>query len=97
MQNFYEIKSGKTYLQVRVTTRSSKNSVKEIKNGVMQIGVTTIPEDNKANKAIIEIISDVFEVAKSKIEICAGSKSRNKIICIDQEIDLKILEKISLL
>lgn len=63
----------------------------------MQISVTTIPENNKANNAIIEIISDEFDVPKSKISIFAGLKSRNKTVCIENEIDEKFLKKISLL
>ena len=97
MKQFYEIKLGKTYVYLRVTTRSSENGIKGVRDGILQIGVTTIPENNRANNAIIEIISDEFKVPKSKILISAGLKSRNKTVCIEYEIDKKILEKILLL
>ena len=93
MSNFWEIKSDKTYLKVRVTTRASRNALRGIRDDTLLIDVTTIPENNKANEAIIEIISDEFDVPKSKISVIVGAKNRNKTICIEQKIDEKLLEK----
>lgn len=36
--------------------------------------------DGEANKAVIEILAKHFRVAKSQIEIVAGSKSKKKIV-----------------
>ena len=36
--------------------------------------------DGEANKAVIESLAKYFRVAKSQIEIVAGSKSKKKII-----------------
>ena len=93
MPNFWEIKSEQTYLKVRVTTRASKNALRGIRDDMLLIDVTTIPENNKANEAVIEIISDEFDVPKSKISVSAGAKNRNKTICIDKKIDEKFLEE----
>ncbi len=94
MSNFWEIKFEKTYLKARITTRASKNILRTVRDGMLLVDVTTIPENNKANEAVIEIISDKFDVPKSKIFISAGAKSRNKTICIEKKIDEKFLEKL---
>lgn len=36
--------------------------------------------DGEANKALLELISDEFHVAKTQITIVSGAKSRQKII-----------------
>lgn len=36
--------------------------------------------DGEANKALLELISDEFRVAKTQISIVSGAKSREKII-----------------
>ncbi len=36
--------------------------------------------DGEANKALIELISDEFHVAKTQIAIASGAKSRDKVI-----------------
>lgn len=36
--------------------------------------------DGEANKALFELISDEFRVAKTRISIVSGAKSRQKII-----------------
>ena len=36
--------------------------------------------DGEANKALLELISDEFEVPKTQIEIVSGAKSRDKVL-----------------
>lgn len=36
--------------------------------------------DGEANKALLELISDEFRVAKTQISIVSGAKSREKVI-----------------
>ena len=38
--------------------------------------------DGEANKKVVEILADYFDVAKSQIEIISGQKSKRKIINI---------------
>lgn len=45
--------------------------------------VTTIPENGKANDAIVKLISKKYNVAKSKIHFISGEKSHYKIFEID--------------
>lgn len=47
---------------------------------ILKVKVNQPPEDGKANKAVIELLSEYFKVRKSAISIIAGETSRNKII-----------------
>jgi uncharacterized protein (TIGR00251 family) len=70
-------------LAVRVTPRSSKNEITEIQSdGTIKIRLTAPPVDGKANKALIEFLADVLDIAPSKMEIAAGETARDKLIVI---------------
>ena len=44
------------------------------------IGVNAIPEDGKANKEVINVVADYFNVSKSNVKILSGLKSTKKIV-----------------
>lgn len=45
-----------------------------------KVYVTVAPEQGKANKKMIELLSEYFRVPKSQIRIVKGEISRNKIV-----------------
>ena len=47
-----------------------------------KVYVTAPPEKGKANKKMIELLSEYFKVPKSQIRILKGEISRNKIVDI---------------
>lgn len=47
------------------------------------VGVDAPPVDGKSNKRLIEILSELFDVPKSLIEIVQGHTARLKVIQID--------------
>ncbi|MDD5731619.1 MAG: DUF167 domain-containing protein [Patescibacteria group bacterium] len=47
---------------------------------VLRVKVAAPPIEGKANKELINILSEHFDVPKSKISILSGEKSRNKIV-----------------
>lgn len=93
---FYSFKNGMFFINVRVTTRSSKNDIREVKNDELLISVTAVPENNKANIAIIDLISKKIGLPKSKIQIISGEKNRNKKISIDAENIEEVLSRLSI-
>jgi uncharacterized protein (TIGR00251 family) len=81
---FYSFKNGKTYITVRVTSKASLNAVTGTRNGQLLVSVTAAPENNKANREVIGVLSKTLGTAKSKMQIISGSKCRIKVICIDE-------------
>ena len=86
MNDYYKIKDGKTYIGVRATTKASKNQITGVRNGELLVSVTSVPENDKANIAIVKLLSDWLNIAKSKMDIVTGHKCRNKVIRVDGEI-----------
>lgn len=88
--NFYTQKGGKYYINVRVSPKASKNEIIGLRDRVLLVSVTAVPKKNQANEAVIRILSKTFRIAKSKIEVISGSKGKNKVVCIDSDIILKL-------
>ena len=65
-------------LHIRVIPRSSTNEmVGELADGIVKIKITAPPVDGKANDAVIRLLSEVWDIQKSKIRIIKGATSRN--------------------
>lgn len=71
------------YLKIRVTPKSSKNSVIGWENETLKLKIAAVPEKGAANKETIKFLSEILDIPKSKIEITAGESSRNKTVHLE--------------
>ncbi len=88
-------RNGKTgaAIAVRVIPRASKNEVVEVlQDGTIKIRLTSPPIEGRANQALIEFLAELLDVPRSKIEIVAGQKGRNKLVTI-LDLDARTVEK----
>ena len=69
-------------IKVKVKPNSHENTIKETANGFFVIKVSVPPENGKANKRVIELVSEYFKVPKSKVEILSGEAYHEKVIDI---------------
>ncbi|OGF35047.1 hypothetical protein A2482_01095 [Candidatus Falkowbacteria bacterium RIFOXYC2_FULL_48_21] len=67
-------------INVKVSPKSSHNEVTKLDDSHFCVKVTAAPDKGKANDAAIELLSDYFHVAKSRIYIVSGKTSRNKTV-----------------
>ena len=67
-------------IRVRVTTNSRKVVVSRLGEFDFEVRVDARPSEGKANKRLIEILSEYFGVSKSNVRILKGQKSREKIV-----------------
>ncbi len=66
-------------LKVKVIPNSKKNNVL-MEKGILKVHVNAPAVDGKANKVLIELLSDFLKVKKYRIKIIKGEKSRLKLI-----------------
>lgn len=59
---------------------SKKSEVKEINPTHFIVSVKEPPVQNRANRAIIELLANYFSVSPSNVEIVSGAFSKHKII-----------------
>ncbi|RDW13942.1 DUF167 domain-containing protein [Paracoccus thiocyanatus] len=69
-------------IAVRVTPRASRNAV-ILDAGMIRVTVTTIPEDGKANAAVIKLLAKALGVAKSRLVLVRGATGRDKLFRLD--------------
>lgn len=70
-----------TEIAVRVTPKASRNAIKE-EEGVLRVYVTTVPEDGKANAAVVKLLSKAVGVPKSRLDLVRGHTSRDKVFLV---------------
>jgi|YelNatPaOPRAMG01_1025707.scaffolds.fasta_scaffold02323_19 uncharacterized protein (TIGR00251 family) len=71
-------------ITVRVKPNSGKQEVK-VENDVYTVTLNSPPLEGKANRELIEVLADYFNVPKSRIDIVSGHKGRVKIVDIKVE------------
>ena len=69
-------------LSVRVTPRASANAVTGYANGVLAIRLTAPPVEGAANSACCAYVADLLSIAKSRVSVAQGAKSRDKVLSI---------------
>lgn len=67
-------------IEVRVVLNSKNPRVEQISQSSYKAWLDSKPIDNKANLALIKLISDYFNTAKSNVTILQGAKLKNKVI-----------------
>jgi uncharacterized protein (TIGR00251 family) len=66
-------------ISVRVKPNMKEEKVEKV-DDVFTVCVKEPAKEGKANKAVIELLSEYFKVPKSQIVILSGMKSKQKII-----------------
>lgn len=70
-------------LSIRVTPKASANRIAVTEDGKhLRVYVTTVPEDGKANAAVIKLLAKALGLPKSALHIVSGETSRDKVIAV---------------
>jgi uncharacterized protein (TIGR00251 family) len=63
---------------VRAAAGARRNAIVGTRQGMLRVAVTAAPEKGKANRAIIDVLSEALGAAKSAIELVSGETSPQK-------------------
>lgn len=69
-------------ISVKVKTNARQSKVERIGESNFLVWVNQKPQEGKANKAVIDLLSAYFNLPKSGITIIKGQKTRSKVISI---------------
>ncbi len=69
---------------VKVSAGARTEKIEEISPGIFKIRVQAPPEKGKANKRIIEMLAEHYNVSVTSVILTAGSISRDKKLLIDK-------------
>lgn len=83
---------GGVRLHVRLTPKASRDALQglaaDAEGGlVLKVSVTAVPENGKANVALIQLLSKTWKLPKSGFEIVAGATDRRKTLLVHGDTD----------
>jgi uncharacterized protein (TIGR00251 family) len=67
-------------LTVRVQPRSSVTQVTGVQGDALRVRVTAAPVDGAANEALVQLLSETFDIPRRSVTIVAGAGSRTKVV-----------------
>ena len=83
-------------IRVRVQPRSSRNEVTRYEGGVWWIHLTAPPVEGKANAALLEYLSDVLGIARTRLTLDRGHTARQKAVVVEglteADVDARLQE-----
>jgi len=74
---------------IKLTPKAAKSAIGDYGIGpngdsYLKVYVTAVPEDSKANKAMIGFLAKEWKIPKSHFKILSGATSRYKIVQIEE-------------
>ncbi|AGG06751.1 MULTISPECIES: DUF167 domain-containing protein [Dehalococcoides] len=67
-------------VNLKIIPSARKNELAGYENGLLKLKIAAQPEKGKANKELIDYLSDLLDTPKAEIEICHGHTGRNKVL-----------------
>lgn len=71
-------------LFVRVKAGEKIAKIAQIDENHFEVSVKQLPQDGKANEAVIKTIAKHLKVVQNQIKITHGAKSKNKTLMVNQ-------------
>jgi len=85
-----------TIVECRVHPNASRDCIEGIRDDKLCVRLSAPPVEGKANKALIRFFSKELHLAKSRISIIQGEKSRTKVLCLEGVDPEEVLSALSL-
>ena len=92
--SFLRETAGGTLLSVKVQPRASKNEICSPLGNELKIKVTAPPVDAAANEALVELLAEKLDCARSRVELVRGHKSRHKVVQLHGFTPEEVLPKL---
>ncbi|PTV96412.1 hypothetical protein C8J27_102206 [Rhodobacter aestuarii] len=69
-------------IALRVTPKASRNQIVSGEDG-LRAYVTVVPENGKANAAVVKLLAKSLGVAKTRLTLIRGETARDKVFRLD--------------
>jgi uncharacterized protein (TIGR00251 family) len=70
-------------LAVRVMPRARQDEIAGMREGVLLVRTTAPPQDGRANAAVLRLIAKRLGIARTRVVLVAGARSREKLLRIE--------------
>jgi len=97
---FTKTPTGNLRIALRLTPKASRNGVSGLQEDAegavaLKVMVTSVPENGKANKALIALLAAEWKIAKSSIAIISGATDRRKVLEIETDEAETLLDRLN--
>jgi uncharacterized protein len=82
-------------IAVKITPSAGRNEILSLTNDIWRIKIAAPPEKGKANKELIEFLSERLGIKKDSVIIIKGQTSHNKIVAISGVSHEMILRRLT--
>ena len=69
-------------LNLRLVPRASKNAIQGEHGDALKVRLCAPPVDGAANAALVEFLSETFNLPRARVQLLSGQTSRNKRILL---------------
>ncbi|MBI4368013.1 MAG: DUF167 domain-containing protein [Candidatus Omnitrophica bacterium] len=67
-------------LFIHVKSSAKENKVEKIDDAHFRVLVKAPPKEGRANQAVLDVLSEYFDVPKSSLSILSGKNSKQKVV-----------------
>jgi len=90
-----------TRIAVQAHPGAKRNEVLRLQDGVWHLKIAAPPLEGKANKELLEFLSDILDISKSRLSIDKGATSHRKLISLQgmtaEELEKRLRETLPLI
>ncbi len=83
-------------LPVRVTPRASRSALAGVREGALVVRLTAPPVEGAANRALVKLLAKELGVAKGRVRVVSGERSRNKRVLVEGLAADQVRERLGL-
>jgi uncharacterized protein (TIGR00251 family) len=76
-------RTGGVRFDVRVQPRARRTELAGLHGTALKVRVQAPPVDGAANAAVVALLADRLDVARSRVRVVAGMTSRTKVVEVD--------------
>ncbi len=76
-------RSGGVRLDVHVRPRSSRSAILGVRDGALDVALTSPPADGAANSELIRLLARALSVRAADVSIVVGPSSRSKVVAVN--------------
>ncbi|KMY67815.1 hypothetical protein AAU61_08070 [Desulfocarbo indianensis] len=68
---------------VKVSPRASQDKIAEVAQGALKVRLTAPPVEGAANQALVKLLAKALGLARGKVRVIKGHKSRDKRVLVE--------------
>jgi hypothetical protein len=88
-------RAGGVRLDVHVRPRSSRSAILGVRDGSLDVALTSPPADGAANSELIRLLAKALSVRAADVSIVVGPSSRSKVIAVNGITAIDALSRLS--